>query len=105
MHLKRVVTFENFSYVVVENRASNRRDLNAMFWPKWTQKYIDVPNLIILFIKIHQKRNVSERSIEIGGQNRSDDIIKRRYRRVVEIHIDVSIGIDKWRYIDEKAKT
>ena len=31
MHLKRVVTFENFSYVVVENRASNRRDLNAMF--------------------------------------------------------------------------
>jgi predicted ABC-type ATPase len=39
--------------------------------------------------------NVSERIIAIGGHNRSNDVIKRRYHRVVEIHIDVTIGIEK----------
>ena len=34
MPLKRVVTYENFSYVVIKNRVSNRRDLNSMFRPK-----------------------------------------------------------------------
>ena len=33
MPLKRVVTYENFSYVVIKNRVSNRRDLNSMFRP------------------------------------------------------------------------
>ena len=103
MPLKRVDTFEIFSYVVVENRASNPRDLNAMFWRKWTKKCNDVQNVITLFINIHINIKHCERSIEIGGQNSSNDVIKRRYHRVVEIHIDVTIGIDKWRYIDEKA--
>ena len=103
MHLKRVVTFENFSYVVVENRASNRRDLNAMFWPKWTQKYIIPQNSTIQFINIHVDINRCERSIEIGGQNSSNDVVKRRHFLVVEMYGDVTIGIDKWRYIDEKV--
>ena len=105
MHLKRVVTFENFLYEVIENRASNRRDLNAIFWPKWTQKYIDVQNSIILFINIHCNMNHCERSIEIGGHNRSNDVVKRRHLLVVEMYSDVTIGIDKWRYIDEKVIT
>ena len=59
------------------------------------QKYIDVQNLIILFSNIHVNMNRCERSIEIGGQNSSNDVVKRRHFLVVEMYGDVTIGIDK----------
>ena len=65
MPLKRVATIENFSYVVVKNRALNCSDSNAMFWPKWAQKYIDQQKLMTLFNNIYINMNVSERSIAI----------------------------------------
>ena len=84
MPLKRVATIENFSYVVVKNRALNCSDSNAMFWPKWAQKYIDQQKLMTLFNNIYINMNVSERSIAICGQNRSNNVIKRRHHCVVE---------------------
>ena len=91
MILSHYVIVANFLYVVVKSRVSNRSDLIAMFWQKWTEKRNDVQHLLILFITIHVNIDLCEKIIEIGGHNRSNEVIKRRHRRVVE---------NVYRYVD-----